>query len=146
MKVSAEGIKLIKRFEGYKSKAYVCAGGKNTIGWGTTTYPNGKKVQTTDEIDIIKAHDILVWTVALFADRIFTLVGEIDQNKFDALCSFAYNVGITNFQKSTLLKKVLKDIDDKTIENEFLRWNKASGKILKGLTLRRVAEWRMFKY
>ena len=64
----------------------------------------------------------------------------LNQNQFNALVSFAYNVGTGNFSSSTLLKKVNRNPDDLTIKDEFLRWNKAGGKVLNGLTNRRNEE------
>jgi lysozyme len=69
---------------------------------------------------------------------------DINQNQFDALCAFAYNVGVNALKNSTLLKKVNKNPQDVTIRNEFLKWNKAAGKVLKGLTNRRVAEANLY--
>jgi lysozyme len=65
---------------------------------------------------------------------------DISQSQFDALCSFAYNVGIGNLQKSTLIKKVNTNPSDPTIKDEFIKWNKGAGKVLAGLTKRRQAE------
>jgi len=76
-----------------------------------------------------------------FAKRVDTLVtSNINQNQFNALVSFAYNVGTGNFASSTLLKKVNKNPNDLTIKAEFLRWNKANGKVINGLTNRRIEE------
>ena len=76
-----------------------------------------------------------------FAKRVNELVtSNINQNQFNALVSFAYNVGTGNFSSSTLLKKVNRNPNDLTIKDEFLRWNKAGGKVLNGLTNRRNEE------
>ena len=68
----------------------------------------------------------------------------ITPNQFGALVSFAYNCGIANLQKSTLLKKVIANHNDATIKDEFLKWNKAGGKVLAGLTRRREAESNLY--
>jgi len=68
----------------------------------------------------------------------------LTQNQFDALVSFTYNLGATNLSKSTLLKKVNKDPEDKSIAEEFVKWNKAGGKVLTGLTRRRKAEAQLY--
>jgi lysozyme len=70
---------------------------------------------------------------------------DINQNQFDALCAFAYNVGINALKNSTLLKKVNKNPQDVTIRNEFLKWNKANGRALNGLTNRRIAEADLYE-
>jgi lysozyme len=69
---------------------------------------------------------------------------DITQNQFDALVSFAYNVGLEAFRKSTLLKKVNANPNDKLISNQFLRWNKSRGRVLQGLTNRRIEEARIY--
>jgi lysozyme len=70
---------------------------------------------------------------------------DINQNQFDALVAFAYNVGVNALKGSTLLKKVNKNPQDVTIRNEFLKWNKANGRALKGLTNRRIAEADLYE-
>ena len=64
----------------------------------------------------------------------------LTQNQFDALCSFVFNIGTTKFRKSTLLKKALVNPNDKSIYNEFKKWNKSDKKELEGLTKRRIRE------
>ena len=71
-------------------------------------------------------------------------VDTINQNQFDALCSFAYNCGVGNLKSSTLLKKVNKNPNDPTIKDEFLKWNKGGGKVLTGLTKRRIEEAQLY--
>jgi len=70
---------------------------------------------------------------------------DINQNQFDALVSLAYNIGVGNLQKSTLLKKVNANPNDPAIRAEFLKWNKANGKALNGLTNRRIAEADLYE-
>lgn len=71
-------------------------------------------------------------------------VDTVNQNQFNALVSFAYNLGIGNLRASTLLKKVNSNPNDPTIRAEFLKWDKAAGRILAGLTRRRKAEAEMY--
>jgi lysozyme len=71
-------------------------------------------------------------------------VDTINQYQFDALCSFAYNCGVGNLKSSTLLKKVNKNPNDPTIKDEFLKWNKGGGKVLSGLTKRRIEEAQLY--
>ena len=113
------------------AKPYVCSGGVNTIGYGTTVYPNGEKVQMTDRaISVNEAEAYLMHDIQSFGRRVDKLVlSNVNQNQFDALVSFAYNVGIGNLSKSTLLRKVNINPNDLTIESEFLKWNKAAGKV-----------------
>ena len=128
------------------AKPYVCSGGVNTIGYGTTIYPNGKKVQMTDRaISVNEAEAYLMHDIQFFGRRVDKIVlSNVNQNQFDALVSFAYNVGIGNLTKSTLLRKVNMNPNDLTISNEFLKWNKAGGKVLNGLTRRRKAEATLY--
>jgi lysozyme len=137
-----KGYLLITKFEGLRLKPYLCSAKIPTIGHGNTYYPDGKRVTLLDK-DITKqeAFDMFKEVANRFAKRVDTLVtSNLNQNQFNALVSFAYNVGTGNFSSSTLLKKVNKNPDDLTIKDEFLRWNKAGGKVLNGLTNRRNEE------
>ena len=137
-----KGYLLITKFEGLRLKPYLCSAKIPTIGYGNSYYPDGKRVTLLDK-DITKqeAFDMFKEVANRFAKRVDTLVtSNLNQNQFNALVSFAYNVGTGNFSSSTLLKKVNKNPDDLTIKDEFLRWNKAGGKVLNGLTNRRNEE------
>jgi lysozyme len=137
-----KGYLLITNHEGLKLKPYLCPAKIPTIGYGNTYYPDGKRVTLLDK-DITKqqAFDMFKEVANRFAKRVDTLVtSNLNQNQFNALVSFAYNVGTGNFSSSTLLKKVNKNPNDLTIKDEFLRWNKAGGKVLNGLTNRRNEE------
>lgn len=146
MKISKNGIDLIKKFEGFKSRPYLCPSKVPTIGWGNTTYPNGQKVSLSDPpINESLANTLLLDILKKFENGVSNLVkSKINQNQFDALVSFAFNVGLGNFGKSTLLKKVNVNPVDPTIRNEFLRWNKSGGKVLDGLTRRRESESNLY--
>ena len=137
-----KGYLLITKFEGLSLKPYLCSAKIPTIGYGNTYYPDGKRVTLLDK-DITKqqAFDMFKEVANRFAKRVDELVtSNLNQNQFNALVSFAYNVGTGNFASSTLLKKVNKNPNDLTIKDEFLRWNKAGGKVLNGLTNRRNEE------
>jgi lysozyme len=146
MKLNDKGYELIKRFEGYSSKPYKCPAGISTIGYGNTYYPNGTKVKITDkQITKEYANEILAHTADEFAEDVLKLVkSKITVNQLNALTSFAYNVGVFNLQKSTLLKLVNINPNDGNIAKEFLKWNKAAGKVLNGLTNRRIAESALY--
>lgn len=146
MKLSDKGYELIKRFEGYSDRPYKCPAGISTIGYGNTYYPNGTKVKITDkQITKEYANEILAHTADEFAEDVLKLVkSKINVNQLNALTSFAYNVGVANLQKSTLLKLVNINPNDAMIAKEFLKWNKAAGKELKGLTNRRIAESALY--
>ena len=140
--LSLKGFELIKRFEGLQLKPYRCPAGIPTIGYGNTYYPNGKKVQLTDEpITQSIADKLLESLLPPYEKAVDSFCrDDINQNQFDALVSFAYNLGVGNLQKSTLIKKVNLNPKDVSIADEFLKWNKSNGTVLKGLTTRRQAE------
>lgn len=137
-----KGYLFITKHEGLSLKPYLCPAKIPTIGYGNTYYSDGKRVTLLDK-DITKqqAFDMFKEIANRFAKRVDELViTELTQNQFNALVSFAYNVGTGNFSSSTLLKKINKNPNDLTIKAEFLRWNKAGGKVLNGLTKRRNEE------
>lgn len=141
-KVSKKGIDLIKSFEGLRLKPYLCSANVPTIGYGNTFYENRKKVTLKDPaITEERATELLSWSLNSFEQYVDSYCrDDINQNQFDALVSFCYNLGPTNLKNSTLLKKVNADPKDPSIAAEFLKWNKACGRALKGLTRRRQAE------
>ena len=140
MKTSKKGIELIKRYEGFESQPYLDAVGVPTIGFGATHYGNGIKVRMNDKsITEKEGTDLLIRMLESYENSVKMLVTrEINQNQFDALVSFAYNVGIgrkatvklpgTGLTSSTLLKKVNANPCDLSIADEFLKWVNAGGK------------------
>ena len=146
MRLGSKGLELIKSFEGFYSKPYLDPIGIPTIGYGATYYPNKKKVTMKDKpLTEKEASDLLKEMMVTYENDVKILVKrELNQNQFDALVSFTYNLGSANLGKSTLLKKVNANPCDKTIKDEFLKWNKAGGKVLNGLTIRRNAEAELY--
>ena len=146
MIVSKNGLDLIKEFESFKSKPYLCPSQKATIGFGSTYYPDGKKVTLQDkEITEEKAFEILEYIANKdFGSNINKVVKvPLNQNQFDALVSFAYNIGNGNFNSSTLLIW-LNQGNYKEASVQLLRWDKSKGIVLNGLTKRRKAEKALF--
>ena len=141
-KISKKGLDLIKKFEGLKLKPYLCSAGVPTIGYGNTLYENGKKVSLKDSvITESRATELLSYSLRNLEQQVDSFCrDDINQNQFDALVSFAFNLGPYNLKSSTLLKKVNKNPKDPTIRDEFMRWTKAGGKVLKGLVERRKVE------
>jgi lysozyme len=136
-----KGIPIIKQFEGLKLNAYLCPAGLPTIGYGSTFYENGTKVKLGEKITMERADKLLTNTVSQFEKQVDTVVTSvINANQLGALTSFAFNVGMGNFRKSTLLRKVNANPNDPTIRTEFMKWVRANGKVLNGLTRRRQAE------
>jgi len=148
MKASLNAVKLIQSFEGLELKAYVdpASGGEPiSIGYGTTIYPDGRKVKLGDKCTKEQAEQYLAHDIDKFAVGVNrVVVSKVNQNQFDALVSFAYNVGLGNLKSSTLLKKVNANPNDLTIKKEFAKWNKAAGKVMNGLVRRRAAESALY--
>ena len=145
MKISSLGLELIKEFEGFSANAYLCPAKIPTIGYGNTFYSDGRKVKLGEQISKTDALELLEKIANKdFADKIFSAIKvPVAQNQFDAMVSLAYNIGTGSFLKSTLLKKV--NAGDFTgAGKEFLRWNKAGGKEVLGLTKRREREKQLF--
>ena len=139
MKVSQECIDLVKFFEGFESKAYLCPAGVWTIGYGRT-----KNVKEGDMVNELQAERDLLEELEEFGEQVLSVVRvSIKQHQFDALVSWTYNLGVGNLQSSTLLKK-LNSGDKNSVPSEMVRWNKAAGKVLAGLTRRREAEAKLW--
>lgn len=143
MNISNTGLDLIKRYEQFRSEAYLDAIGVPTIGWGTTRI-NGERVKlgmtcTKEQAEIWMRSDL-----QQFENDIQDKVNvPLTQNQFDALCSLVYNIGTTNFSKSSILTNLnLKQYT--AAQPRFLLWNKAGGKVLRGLTRRRLDEAVLF--
>jgi lysozyme len=146
MKLNNSGYLLITEFEGFSAKPYLCSAKIPTIGFGNTYYPDGKRVSMLDkEITKIQAFEMFKYIADRFANRVSKLVtSPLNQNQFNALVSLAYNIGITAFINSTLLKKVNVNHNDKSIELEFKKWNKVNKKEVAGLTRRRNYEANIY--
>lgn len=144
MQASNNGINLIKQFEGCRLTAYQDSVGVWTIGYGWTQPVEGKPVAKGMSITQQKANDLLTEGVAQYEKGVTNLVTvPVNQNQFDAMVDFAYNLGVNALKGSTLLKK-LNACDYAGAANEFPKWNKAGGKELAGLTRRREAERSLF--
>lgn len=135
MKTSDKGLDLIKSFEGLRLTSYLCPADVWTIGYGHT-----RGVKPNQTISEAQAESLLKGDLLSFEKSVLSHKLELNQNQFDALVSFVYNLGAGNFSRSTLLRKIKANPNDPSIEDEFLKWNKAGGKVLEGLTRRRKAE------
>lgn len=141
-KTSPTGIEMIKKFEGFVAKPYLCPAKVWTIGYGTTRYPNGKKVAPGDPtITQAKATEYLQHDLAAFERQVDALVrDDIKQKQFDALVSFCYNLGAGALQKSTLLRRINTNPSDPKIKEAFLMWVNVNGKPHAGIRKRRQIE------
>ena len=135
MNVSQNCVELIKHFEGFEDTAYLCPANVRTIGYGRT-----RNVKEGDRITEAQAERDLLEELEEFKHQVLHSVKvELTQNELDALTSWTYNLGVGNLKSSTLLKKLNAGSKDE-VPAEMLRWNKAGGKVLAGLTKRREAE------
>lgn len=133
--MTQKGIDLIKKFEGCKLEAYRCPAGIWTIGYGHTNGVYQGQTITQYEADKMLENDVVKFEMG-----VRNLVGNLPDNKIDALTSFAFNLGLGALRDSTLCRKVKANPNDLTIRNEFMKWVNAGGKRLQGLVNRRQAE------
>jgi lysozyme len=146
MEVNKAGRDLIKQFEGCKLKAYQCSAKYWTIGWGNTRYEDGTKVKQGDVITQERADELFDYILKDFINQIKPLIKSLlSDNNFSALVSFAYNVGVNNLRRSTLLRKVNANPKDPSIRGEFMKWTRANNVVLKGLVRRREAEAKLYE-
>lgn len=141
MIISQKGLDLIKKFESFSDKEYICPAGKATIGYGHVILPTDDfpSYITRKEAENLLKKDLEPREEAL--NRF--LKTNINQNQFDALICILYNIGVGNFQKSTLLKFVNDRLFDK-VPDQFRRWCKIKGKVSKGLVNRREEEVKLW--
>jgi lysozyme len=146
MILNNKGYLFITKHEGLSLKPYLCPAKIPTIGYGNTYYADGKRVTLLDkQITKQEAFEMFKEIADRFGKRVNELATtKLTQNQFNALVSFAYNVGTSNFASSTLLKKVNINPNDLTIKVQFLRWNKVAGKVVNGLTNRRNEEANLY--
>ena len=141
MRVTQEGIDLIHEFESCRLEAYLCPADKWTIGLCNTYYADGSKVQEGDKITQAQANRLFQVILIRKVAQVKRLVPPtLNDNQFSALVSFVYNLGIGNFTKSTLLKRVQADKDDPDIAYQFSRWINKGTSFENGLRRRRKAE------
>lgn len=139
MKVSINGINLVKRFESLELKAYRDSVGILTIGYGHTHAVKAGEIITGEQADAFLREDLQVAELTVNTN----VKVKLTQGQFDALVSFVFNLGSGNFVKSTFIKK-LKAGDYAGAADEFGKWVNAGGKKLPGLVKRRAAEREVF--
>ena len=145
MKIDREGIEFLILMEGFELKAYKCSAGIWTISSGVTRYENGLPVKRGDVITRERALELFKNTIKVYEMCVNTNVkSNINQNMYNALVSFTYNLGVGAFKNSTLLKKVNKDPNDESILKEFAKWINVNGKPSNGLIKRRQNEARLY--
>ena len=148
MKIDKAGLKLIKRYEGFSGKPYLDDALVPTIGYGTTHYGIDGRAVTLDDVTISK--DTASY---LLESQINETYGRavnhavrvpINQNQYDALVSFTYNVGVAGLHASNVLKYINKGKLAEA-DTQFSHWNHVNGKVDRGLTHRRLLEARLFR-
>lgn len=139
----AEAIDLIKRSEGLYLKRYICAAGVPTIGYGCTRWWDGGPIPVGATITPEQTEQLLRRDLAQFELRTRLDAKKGNPEQIGAMTSFAFNLGSAALRSSTLLRKH-KAADYPGAANEFPRWNKAGGRVLRGLTIRREAEKRLY--
>jgi lysozyme len=151
MKISQEGITLIKHYEGCPKDAdgnavsYRCAANKATIGYGSLKLIDGSPVQDNMKISMQEAEDLLAHELEEYEGYINDMVTvPLKQNEMDAMVSWVFNLGPTNLKNSTLLR-VLNEGKYHEVPEQIKRWNKVNGKVNEGLVKRRKSEALLFE-
>lgn len=144
MKTSPKGIQLIKHYEGLRLEAYKDSVGVVTIGYGTTMYPGGKQVKMGDRCTEEEAEEFLKNDLSYLEPKISRHFKEVNQDQFDALVSFSYNLGFGALLSSTLRRKILQNINDPSIGLEWMKWVYAGKIKLEGLKRRRRSEYILY--
>jgi len=139
MKITDKGKDLIKKYEGLSLKAYRCPANVWTIGYGHT-----KCVKQTDVISVAEAEAYLLEDITPIERWLSQNMRNLNQNQFDALCSFCFNLGINAFADSTLRKKIDEGAEIYKIEEQFMRWVYCGRVVSQGLTNRRKAEVKLY--
>lgn len=145
MRMGTEGLELLKKFEGLRLTAYKDSVGVWTIGYGHTSMAGAPKVRAGMKISQAKAEEILRRDLKKYEDAVLSgLRVTVSQPMFDAMVSLCYNIGPANFKKSSVLRLTnngrLHEAADK-----FALWNRAGGRVLRGLTRRRSAEADLYR-
>lgn len=146
--LETKSLELLIELESERLEAYLCPSGIPTIGVGLTTYPTGEKVKLGDVITKEQSREYLKQTLETFEQQIVLLLDglPLPRKALDALIIFSFNVGITAFAKSSLLKRIKENKNDlETIEKEFKRWIFCKGVKLQGLEKRRQAEYNLYE-
>ena len=145
MKTSANGIAHIKEFEGFRGKRYLCPANKPTIGYGHVIVDSERATLWNVELTEDQATKLLMKDLVRFEDAVSAMVAvPLTQGQFDALVSFAYNLGEAKLRSSTLLK-LLNAGDYDGARKQINRWVYSNGKKLEGLIRRRARETEMFQ-
>ncbi len=146
MQVSSNCLQLIKQFEGFKPTPYFDSAGIPTIGYGTILYPDNTRVTMNDPaITEDQALEYLEFNINEKCEALDKLIKvQLSQNQYAAICSLVYNIGMTNFETSTLLR-MLNQSDFDGAAAQFTRWDYSAGQVVAGLETRRQQEAKLFQ-
>jgi lysozyme len=142
MKTSVEGLALIKKFEGFSAKPYLCPAGRWTIGYGHVMTANERATYASIgedwaerwlEADVVAAEHAVQQLISV----------PLEQNQFDALVSFTFNLGTGALQRS-VLRRAINRAEKSAIPTQWMRWVRGGGKKLPGLVTRRAAELALY--
>jgi lysozyme len=139
MKTSKKGIALIKKHEGLRLSSYICHAGHYTIGYGHV-----RTASANQHISQGLAEELLLQDLQFAEIAVNAVLTNLNQNQFDALVSFTFNLGAAALKNSTLLKKIRANASEKEIRQQFVRWIYANDKPLPGLIARRSDEANLF--
>lgn len=141
MRISDRGLDIIKEFEGFRARAYMCPAGVWTIGYGHT-----RGVKAGDVVNEQQATELLRNDVKEAEEAINGLVKvELSQWQFDALVSLVYNIGSGNFYNSTIRRLLNEGCDDEDrLRHAWCMWKRAGSRTLSGLIRRREKEFKLF--
>lgn len=143
--LSDRGIDEIVKSEGIELEAYVDTAGIYTIGIGTTRYFGGARVKKGDKVTINQAYAYFRYDAKWAAKSVDDLtVDNINQNQFDALVSFVYNVGVGAYRSSAIRKVINRNPNDPRIRQEFMKWVYSGGRVTPGLESRRKCEANLY--
>lgn len=139
MRISGQGLELIKQFEGFSASAYLCPAGLRTIGYGHVL-----KAGEAETVDEVQAEQWLRQDVRIAEAAVARLISRVlTQGQFDALVSFTFNLGGAALQRSRLRRMVNRG-EHAAVPGELTRWVYARGRVLSGLVARRAAEGRLY--
>ncbi|MBT9165106.1 MAG: Lysozyme RrrD [candidate division WS2 bacterium] len=139
-RVTQRGLEFIKRWEGFSPVPYYCSAGVRTIGWGHVIKPTETLLRVSEQ----EAEALLVQDLFVAERAVLRLIRvPLTDNQFDSLTSFTFNVGSGALQRSTLRARLNRG--DYDVREQFLRWIRAGGKVIRGLLRRRIAEANMFE-
>lgn len=145
MDVGEKGLAIIKHFESFSPVVYICPAGWPTIGYGHAIFNKEEEERWAQGITEEQAEALLAQDTKIAAQDVRKYISvPLEQNQFDALVSFTFNLGGANLQRSTLRMKLNRE-DYASVRSELMKWVRGNGRIMRGLVRRRAAEADLFE-